>query len=180
MKIIITGSQGNVGSRLMKAFPGTVGVDRVAGAEHVVDFETVDYAAEPMHSLLTGAEAVIHLGADPRSYAPDPVHWQSVVNAARLAKAAADADVPRFVIASSGWAVPMEGQWLNAYAHSKRVAESLAAMYDNRPGCRGRAVRIGWVPRNPDERHTAEPWLKALFWSDEKLFAEFREAVGPL
>ena len=178
MKIVITGSQGNVGSRLMAALPGAIGVDRVQGANVVIDFDTVDYAAEPMKSVLAGADVLIHLGADPRPFAPDLTHWQSVINAARLAAAAVDADIRSFVIASSGWAVPMEGQWLNAYAHSKRVAESLAAMYDNRAGCRGRAVRIGWVPRDADARLTAEPWLAALYWDDERLIREFKEAAG--
>jgi nucleoside-diphosphate-sugar epimerase len=180
MKIVITGCEGNVGRRLMRAFPGAIGIDRAPGAPHVIDFATVDYTAEPIRSVLMGADVLMHLGAEPNPSAPDPVHWQSVVNAARLAAACASADIPCFVIASSGWAVPMEGQWLNAYAHSKRVAESLAAMYDNRPGCRGRAVRIGWVPRRAEERDTAEPWLAALFWSDERLVAEFKEAAGPL
>jgi nucleoside-diphosphate-sugar epimerase len=180
VKIVITGSEGNVGRRLMAAFPGAIGVDRSPAAAVSIDFDTADFRAEPMRGVLSGADAVIHLGAEPRPQAPDAVHWQSVINAARLAAAAAEADVPRFVIASSGWAVPMEGQWLNAYAHSKRVAESLAAMYDNRAGCRGRAVRIGWVPPRAEARLTAEPWLAALYWDDERLIREFKEALGPL
>ncbi len=178
MKLIITGSQGHVGRRLMAAFPGAIGVDRAPGGDAVIDFDTVDYSAEPMKGFLTGADAIIHLAAQPHPHAPDAEHWQSVINASRLFAAADAYGVPRFVVTSSGWAVPMKGQFLNAYAHSKRVMESMAAMYDICEGRTGRFVRIGWVPHDPAELKTRPDWEVALFWPDEKLVAEFTKALN--
>jgi nucleoside-diphosphate-sugar epimerase len=176
-KLVITGAGGRVGRRLMAAFPGAIGVDRAAGSGVVVDFDNADYSADPVRGVLAGADAIIHLAAEPSPRAPDPVHWQSVINAGRLMNAALAAGIPRFVVASSGWAVPMEGQHLNAYAHSKRVMESLANMYDNAAGKAGRFVRIGWVPESADAVAGAADWLKKLYWPDERLVAEFRAAL---
>ncbi len=177
MKLVITGSKGTVGSLLMAAFPGAIGVDRVAGADVVIDFDTVDYASEPMRGVLSGADAIIHLAAEPSPYKQDASHWQSVINAARLFAAAGAAGVPRVIVASSGWAVPMAGQYLGPYSHSKRVMESLAAMYDVGPGRMGRFVRIGWVPRRGHDITRNPEWEQALLWSDEKLVAEFRKVL---
>ncbi len=177
MKLVITGSEGNVGRRLMAAFPGAIGVDRVPGGAAVIDFDTVDYAAEPMRGILANADAIVHLAAEPSPYQPDAVHWQSVINASRLFAAALAAGIPRFVVVSSGWAVPMPGQFLNAYAHSKRVMEALAAMYDVSEGRTARFVRIGWVPREGHDVTGNPAWEQALYWSDERLVAEFRAAL---
>ena len=156
MKLVITGSEGIVGRLLMAAFPGAIGVDRVNGADVVVDFDTVDYASEPMRGVLAGADAIIHLAAEPYPYKADAAHWQSVINAARFFAAAAAAGVPRFVVASSGWAVPMAGQYLSPYSHSKRVMEALADMYDvdtaasgascASAGCRARGTTSRAIP----------------------------------
>ena len=178
MKLVITGSQGTVGRRLMAAFPEAIGVDRVPGAQVVVDFNTVDYAAEPMRGVLAGADAIVHLGSEPSPHKPDEVHWQSVINASRLYAAALAAGIPRFVVASSGWAVPMEGQFLNAYGLSKRVMEAFTAMYDIGPDRTARFVRIGWVTDSADAVANAKPWLKALYWDDARVVAEFTKALN--
>jgi len=178
MKLVITGSLGRVGRRLMAAFPGAIGIDRGPGTDHTVDFDTVDYDAEPMRGVLTGADAVIHLAAEPSPRAPDQVHWQSVINAGRLFKAADGYAIPRMVVASSGWAVPMPGQFPNAYGYSKRVMESLASMYGVCEGRTGRFVRIGWVPDDPAVVPTSEQWLQDLYWPDNKLVAEFTKALN--
>lgn len=178
MKLVITGSLGRVGSRLMAAFPGAIGVDRAAGADVVVDFDRVDYDAEPMRGVLTGADALIHLAAEPSPRAPDQVHWQSVINAGRLFAAADRYAIPRVVVASSGWAVPMPGQHPNAYGYSKRVMESMASMYSICEGRTGRFVRIGWVPGDASVVPTSEQWLQDLFWDDARLVAEFTKALN--
>jgi nucleoside-diphosphate-sugar epimerase len=177
MKLVITGSEGIVGRLLMAAFPGAIGVDRVNGADVVVDFDTLDYASEPMRGVLAGADAIIHLAAEPSPYKADAAHWQSVINAVRFFAAAAEAGVPRFVVASSGWAVPMAGQYLSPYSHSKRVMEGLADMYDVAPGRVGRFVRIGWLPRQGHDITLNPEWEQALLWSHERLVAEFRKAL---
>ena len=178
MAIVITGSEGNVGRRLMKAFAGAVGVDAHPGAAIVADLATVDYAAGPLRAALAGAEAVIHLAANARADAPDAEHWRSAIAATRLFAACAEIGVPRVVAASSMWAEPAEGQHLNAYGHSKRVVEALAAMYDVVPERAAAAIRIGWVPLDPAAVARAPDWLARIYWDDARLVAEFRAALA--
>ncbi len=40
MKLVIIGSEGNVGRSLMAAFPGAIGIDRSPGADIVADLLT--------------------------------------------------------------------------------------------------------------------------------------------
>jgi len=178
LQIVITGSEGNIGRRLKAAFPGAIGIDVARGADIVADLGTVDYERRLIHEALTNADAVIHLatGADPQ--AADDVHWHAVANGARLLAACASAHVPIVVIASSDWAAPRNGLAINAYGHAKRVMEALAAMYALAPDRRAVALRVGWVPGSADEVAGAPDWLKAAYWDDARLIAEFRKALG--
>ncbi len=183
MRIVITGSEGNIGRRLKAAFPGSTGIDIVRGADILADLGTIDYERALIRATLANADAVVHLAADHRPEAPDDAHWQSVANAARLFAACAHLNVPRIVAASSDWAEPKKamleaGLTVNAYSHSKRVMEALAAMYCLKPGRVAVALRVGWIPRDPSELTTAAPWLLANYWDDARLIAEFRKAVG--
>ncbi len=178
MAIVITGSEGNVGRRLMRAFAGAVGVDAQPGAAIVADLATVDYAAGPLRDALADAEAVIHLAACADPHAPDSVHWRSTMATTRLFVACAEIGVPRVIAASSGWAEPAAGLYLNAYAHSKRVVEALAAMYDEAAGRTGIAIRVGWVPGDPAAVAAAPPLLARDYWDDARLVAEFRAALA--
>ena len=45
MTIIIVGAMGNIGRRLMTACPGTIGIDRVPGADIVASLADIDYEA---------------------------------------------------------------------------------------------------------------------------------------
>ena len=150
MRIVITGSEGNIGRRLKRAFPGAVGIDAVRGADIVADLGTIDYSRHLIHHALTHADAVILLATSADPEAPDEVHWHAVANAARLLAACAHVGVPAIVVASSDWAEPKNGLAVNAYVHSKRVMEALAAMYALAPGRRAVALRVGWVPHSAD------------------------------
>lgn len=178
MRIIITGSEGNVGRRLKAAFPGATGIDVARGADIVADLGTVDYERAVIRTALANAEAVIHLATSADPAAPDDVHWQAVANAARLFAACAHLNVLRLVVASSDWAEPTNGMAINAYGHSKRVMEALAAMYSLTAGRSAVALRVGWVPRDPGEVANAPAWLAANYWDDARLIAEFRRALG--
>ena len=177
--LLITGSQGNVGRRLMAAFPGAVGVDRQPGADIVADLSTADYDLGPLAEAIRGASGLVHLATSPDPDAPDPVHYAAVVDAARLVAACAAANVPRLVLASSDWAAPKAG-WagINTYGHSKRVFEALAAMYSHSLGRRAVALRIGWVPRDKSALEGAPDWLRANYWDDTRLIAEVTAAFG--
>ena len=147
-------------------------------ADIVADLATIDYERRVISEALAHAHAVIHLAtcADPE--ASDVVHWHAVANAARLFAACAAAHVPIVVVASSDWAEPRNGRAINAYGHSKRVMEVLAAMYALAPDRRAVALRVGWVPRALDEVAAAPDWLNANYWDDVRLIDEFRRALG--
>lgn len=178
LRIVITGSEGNIGRRLKAAFPDALGIDVRRGAGIVADLATVDYSRAVIAAALTGADAVVHLATSADPDAPADVHWQAVANTARLFAACAHAGVPRVVVASSDWAEPKAGMVVNAYGHSKRVFEALAEMYSLAPGRTAVALRVGWVPLTPDEVADAPEWLRANYWDDARLVAEFRKALG--
>ncbi len=177
--VVITGSEGNIGRRLRRVFPAVVGIDRAAGAEIQVDLGVADFEAPELVAALAGAEAVIHLGTSPHPDGPAEDHLAAVLNSARLVDACARADVPKLVLASSGWAAPENiGQELNAYGQSKRAMEALAGIYSAMPGRRAVALRIGWVPRDASQVAGAEEWLQRDYWDDETVAARFRAALA--
>ena len=178
MRLVITGSQGNIGRRLRAAFPDTVGIDIVEGAEIIGDLATLDFDAPAVADALRSVEGVVHLATSPNPSAPDAVHFTAVTNAARLLAACERYDVNRLVLASSDWAQPkalMAG--INVYGHSKRVFEAMAAMYTH-TGRRGVALRFGWVPHDPAQLVGAPQWLMDNYWDDARLLAEVRGALG--
>ncbi len=179
MKLVIIGSEGNVGRRLMRAFPASTGIDRVAGADIVADLATIDYTTPRMQDLLTGADGLIHVATSANVAAPDDLHYQAVIDAARLLDACQRIPVPRIVLPSSDWAEPKVG-WagINTYGHSKRVFETMAQMYQFSTGKVCTALRIGWIARTPQEVASAEPWLRANWWPDDRLIAEMTAALG--
>jgi nucleoside-diphosphate-sugar epimerase len=177
--IVITGSEGNIGQKLMHALPDPVGVDRKATATIVADLETTDYSSGPLIDALQTADALIHLASDPNPEAPPEVHLAAAVAGARLVGAAARIGVPRLVLASSDWADPNQpGLEVNPYGRSKRVFEELSLIYDAIPGMSGASLRIGWVPQDPVEVENAPDWLRANHWPDETLITTVRNALG--
>ncbi|WP_421725869.1 NAD-dependent epimerase/dehydratase family protein [Bauldia sp.] len=179
MAIVVFGAEGNVGRRLKAALPDVVGIDAAPGADIVADLATVDYDSGPVHDALRNASSVIHIATEPNPGAADDVHWQSVVNTARLVRACAQLGVPRLVLPSSDWAEPKAAMpKINAYGWSKRAMEAFAEMYNQEPGRVAVALRIGWVPRRPDELEGASDWLMANYWDDEQVVREFRTALG--
>ena len=181
MTIIIVGSMGNVGRRLMPAFPGAIGIDRVPGADIVADLAGIDYDAPEIRRAFEAADGLIHVATSANIEDPDAVHWQAVVDTARLVQTCDRYNIRRVVLPSSDWAAP-KTRWaqheMNAYGHSKRVMEAMAAMYNMTPGRRAVALRIGWVPNDPAEVETAAPRLQANYWDDARLIAQMKTALG--
>ena len=179
MAIIITGAMGNVGRRLMAAFPDAIGLDRHPDADLVEDLSSIDYDSTMVRRAFEGADGLIHLATSANTEDPDSVHWRAVVDTARLVEACHRYGIRRLVLPSSDWAEP-KADWIdiNAYGHSKRVMEAMAAMYAMTPGRRAVALRIGWVPHDPAEVAAAEPWLQANYWDDARLVAEVNAALG--
>jgi nucleoside-diphosphate-sugar epimerase len=178
MTVIITGSQGNIGRRLKRAFPDAIGVDRVAGAEIVADLADCDFGSGALAEALKSAGCVIHLATSADPDAPLSVHVASVATTARLVEACLRAGVRRVVLPSSDWAEPRDpGLRINAYGYSKRAIEALAAMYSSLDGLEAVALRIGWVPGGDDELEGAPEWLLRNHWTDERLISTFRAAA---
>lgn len=178
MTTVIFGSEGNVGRRLKAAFPGAIGIDRVAGADIVADLATIDYESPEIHALLGKAEIVLHVATSPDVDAPDEVHFQAVVDAARLLLACQRYPVPRVLLPSSDWAEPKRG-WaaINPYGYSKRMFEEMAAMYRFSTGKICAAMRIGWVAHDLAQVKASAPWLQANYWDDARLIREVKKAL---
>ena len=128
---------------------------------------------------LESCDGLIHLATSADPEAPELVHWRAVAEGARLVEACASCGVPRLVLPSSDWAEPRWGFEINAYGHSKRVFEALAAMYAMAPGRRAVALRygLGGADRGRGRRR-APDWLRANHWDDARLVAEVTAALG--
>lgn len=126
----MTGAAGNIGRRVMAAFPGSTGIDRRPDSDIVADLRDVDYDANPVRTALANADGVVHLATSPEPDGPDDDHYSAVINTARLVDACQRHCVPRLVLASSDWAEPTGLSLpMTTYEHSKRVFEALAANY---------------------------------------------------
>lgn len=178
MRILITGSQGNIGRRLAGVFPETIGIDIRPGADIRANLEFIDYEAREVRRALETSDALIHLASSADPGAAADVHWQDVVNASRLFSAAMMRGVKTLVVASSDTVAPDDEAELTTFSHCKRVIEIMAAMFDHEEGRRGRPVRIGWVARDGQDVEAASSDLQNRAWSDKRLIAAFRRALG--
>ena len=179
--VIILGAQGNIGRRLMTAYPGAIGIDRAPGADIVADLQTIDYDAPDIRHAFESADGLIHVATSAAVGDPSAVHRTAVTGTARLMAACDRYNIRRVVLPSSDWAQP-KTRWaaheLNAYGHSKRIFEAFAEMYNATPGRWAVALRFGWVPRHIDEVAAADPWLRANYWDDERLIGQVSAALG--
>jgi nucleoside-diphosphate-sugar epimerase len=178
MKIVILGSAGNIGRRLMREFPEAIGVDR-HDAAITCDLATTNVLTGPLGDALRSADIVIHLATVPSPEAPDDVHWEAAATALRLADACRKMGVKKLLLPSSDWAEPKVGMpSINAYGHSKRVLEAIAGLCNTAPGLEAVALRFGWVPHDESELIGAAQWLLNNYWDDARLIREVRGALG--
>jgi nucleoside-diphosphate-sugar epimerase len=178
MKTVIFGSEGNIARRLKRIFPDAFGVDRVPGADVVATMADVDYDAEPLRSRLAEADLVLHLATSPKTDDPDDIHYQAVIDAARLLKACQKVPVPRVLLPSSDWAEPKRG-WppMNTYGYSKRAFETMASMYTFSTGKLCVAFRFGWVADRAVIDASNAGVVRENYWDDARLFHEVRRAL---
>ncbi len=192
--VAITGARGNVGRRL---WPSLAADYRLRLADRR-EFEPAKFDAPEYdlarHELLVGdladpdvcacvcagADAVVHLAADPRPHAPwEPLLHTNVVGVHNLFAAAVAARVRRVVFASSVNASlrPAPGEQLregdapeptNLYGASKVMGEALASVFAHAPAPSGTAhggtsfvcLRIGLYNENvPRGRNLREIWI---------------------
>ncbi|MER2557077.1 MAG: NAD(P)-dependent oxidoreductase [Candidatus Competibacter denitrificans] len=182
MNIVIFGSEGKVGLKLQKAFQDqgdtVTGIDRTGKPDIKSDIKSLDFSHPDIERKLNGADVVIHLATSPREDGPDDEHYQAIIDTSRLLAACARVPVPRVLLPSSDWADPRPG-WkpINTYGYSKRVFEQMAEMYRHSTKKRCVALRIGWVPDDPNKVQNAEPWLRDNYWPDERLIRVVKAAL---
>jgi nucleoside-diphosphate-sugar epimerase len=140
-RLIVTGASGYIGRRLV-AMAGAQGHDvLVLGGEQLAgaDFRPWRLGEDVGLSLLAGKDAMIHLAHDWRADAAGKD--LNVAGTERLARAALDGGVSRFVFASSVSARPTA---LNVYGRAKYSAERRLADLSQDRG-RLAVARIGLV-----------------------------------
>jgi uronate dehydrogenase len=169
--VLLTGSQGRIGSALMERLPALGwqlrSFDRVVGAEVVG--ELTDPAA--LDRAMAGAEAVIHLAGQPTE-APWPVIRESNIEGCyQLFEAARRAGVRRVVYASSNHAAgftprgPVElppdtpARPDTLYGVSKVFGEALGRYYCDRYGFAVACLRIGTFGSSPPDHRSMASWL---------------------
>lgn len=195
--VAITGAGGNIGRRLWPTLAEEFDLrlaDRHefdAGAHETVigDVRDPDVAAR----ICAGADTVIHLAADPRMEAP----WESLlpnnIEATHtMLKAAADANVRRFVFASSVNASLRRGaqeqfreedapEPISLYGASKAMGESLCSAFVSLSGLSTVCIRIGYYNDQPPKRGWLRPiWLSPRDFNALARLAIEREGIGYL
>lgn len=154
--ILVTGAAGWLGKlvvlRLLEQGFDVLGTDRVPYDDSPSAFSEADLCdSQKVAELMTGVEAVIHMGANPGPHIPDPatqskIFRNNVLSTYNVVLAAAGLNVRRVIFSSSafamGWAwdpvafvplyVPLDEQHpmmpFEPYGLSKQVGECIAQM----------------------------------------------------
>lgn len=170
MRIVVTGSTGNVGSVLARQLSEDPAVDSVLGLARrlpdlgfaKVEWKAADIATDDLARLFDGADAVVHLAWLFQPTHRPQVTWENnVVGSERVLDAAARAGVPKLVVASSVGAyspkrdeTPVDESWPTngwsaaAYSREKAYVERLLDAFEARhPECRVVRLRPGFIFR---------------------------------
>ncbi|HTZ43250.1 MAG TPA: NAD(P)-dependent oxidoreductase [Jatrophihabitans sp.] len=171
MTVLLTGSQGLIGTALRERLPGLGWqlrtFDRSPGADVVgelTDPATLDRA-------LLGADAVVHLAGQPAEGPWPVVRDSNLEGCYQLFEAARRAGVRRVVFASSNHAVGFTERAAGElppdvpprpdtlYGVSKVFGEALARYYCDRYGFEVACLRIGTFAERPPDRRALGTWL---------------------
>lgn len=171
MTVLLTGSQGRIGTALQERLPALGWslrtFDRSAGADVVGELAD----AEALDAALAGVEAVIHLAGQPTE-APWPVVREANIEGCyQLFEAARRAGAHRVVFASSNHAAgftprgagqlppdtPVRPDTL--YGVSKAFGEALGRYYVDRYGFSVACLRIGTCAATPPDARSLATWL---------------------
>ncbi len=177
-KILVTGSAGDVGSRLRKLLPAIypdirwsdikTPTDLNAGEEFVAaDLSKMDQ----VEKVVDGIDGVVHLGGFSVEGPWDTILQSNIVGTYNMFEAAYRAGVSRVVFASSNHAVGMypRSQRIGVnvtvrpdsrYGVSKAFGEAIGAMYADKHGLRVTCLRIGNVGDAPLDQRRLAIWLK--------------------
>jgi nucleoside-diphosphate-sugar epimerase len=167
--VLVTGSAGRIGQAVVRELQArglpVRGFDRVPtpGVADSIVGSITDAAA--LRRAAAGADALIHLAATPDD---DDFHTQilpnNIVGVYEVLEAARLGGVRRLVLASSGqvvWYQRLRGPWPIGpdvppsprywYAAAKLFLEAAGRAYAEAHDMTVLAVRIGWVPRSPEQ-----------------------------
>ncbi len=170
-KVLITGSQGRIGTALQARLPALGWhlrtFDRAAGAD--VLGEVSDPAA--LDLAIAGTQAVVHLAGHPTEAAWPVIREANIEGSVQVFEAARRAGVRRVVYASSVHAAgfaPRADQPLapdiaprpdTLYGVSKAFGEALGRYYHDRYGMRVACLRIGTFGERPPDHKALANWL---------------------
>lgn len=180
--VVITGGAGRIGGYLRSRMrrPGRllrlvdiVPVPDVVDGEEAIEGSLTD--RDLMRRAVDGADAVVHLAGIAAEAPWDEILAANIDGTQSVLQAAAEARVPRVVIASSNhaagyWDRPADGSALpdtvearpdSLYGWSKAAIETLARLYHDRFGLTVVNLRIGWCSPHPYNARGAEIWLSA-------------------
>jgi nucleoside-diphosphate-sugar epimerase len=189
--VLITGAAGRIGSHLTQALAPRYALSltdvRPPAEAHGHPFAQADLGdPEALRAICAGADSVVHLAADPRTFAP----WESllpnnIVGAYNVFEAAREAGCRRVIFASSINAVgghPREVQVRtdmpvapgNLYGASKAWGEAAAFHYAHNHGLSCICLRFGWVCTREQIRQQSNPSLLevALTYDDLALLVD--------
>lgn len=189
-RVLITGSTGNLGRKAVAWLSRLEGVEVVRiGRNSGGDPDVISADLETYHEAWTktfaGVDVVLHLAADPK-----PVgSWDSIMRlnidlALNVFRAAEEARVPRFALASSNWVLggyrfgrqkltgSLPPRPVNPYGASKLFIERYGKSVAERTGMTVLVLRIGYCQpgENSPGSHMAfgrwgqEMWLGNLDW----------------
>lgn len=170
MRVLLTGSEGSIGRVLRAGLTAheVIGLDRIAGAEHVGDCADPAYVDRVVAAVRP--EAVVHLAGVPTESSLPTALASHVHTTATLLEAMVRHGVPRMVYASSNHAVgrtprsdtvgvDIRPRPDTFYGVAKVAAEGLLSLYSDRHGLTTISCRIGSFLERPETRRHLSTWL---------------------
>lgn len=203
-RVLVTGSTGNLGGKAVAALGEIDGIEVVAIGRNggnqpdvmTADLERYD---EAWARHFEGADAVLHLAADPKPIGT----WASILRlnvdlALNVFRAAEAGHVRRFVFASSNWVFggyrfgtqrlhsELTPWPVNAYGASKLFVERYGHAVAERSGMSVLSLRIGYCqpgdnrpgPHMAFGRWGQEMWLGNADWADAVIRSVTRPFTG--
>ena len=187
-RVVVTGGSGRIGRSVVPdlASRWDLTVTDVEVTSSVERLDVLDLQA--CRAAFTGADAVVHLAAD-----PDPdASWAdllpaNVIGAYTVAQAALDSGVRRLVLASSLQAVSAVPECVqvrsgdparpaNLYGATKAWAEALGSWVAATSSTTVVALRIGWFAEDRPDQRTGDP-LETTAWLSARDAAELVRAA---
>jgi uronate dehydrogenase len=176
-RLLLTGAAGQLGQEMRPRLKAYCDVLRVSDQKSMGDAQTgeevfiTDLAnASDMQNLLTGVDAVVHLGGISTEQAWAPILTSNIVGMVNLYEAARLQGTKRVVFASSNHVTgfyrqdevidtKMPPKPDGFYGLSKAFGEDLAEMYWARWGIETVSIRIGSALPAPKDRRMLSTWI---------------------